>query len=150
MTPLNPILSHSAFSKQRMIAQYILKHRLNNKIDCGNQIERVNCNTLAHIIQNDKDFKLDIQQIVSVEQAAKGIWYYNNNQIKKMKIRKGELENSPYVNQSLVTTVWNAMWPFEHFIFKRRVNIYLIQKIYPHYQMVADWTLYESCLFNII
>jgi hypothetical protein len=50
----------------------------------------------------------------------------------------------------MISTVWNVIWPFEHYIFKRRVNIYLIRNLMPNYEMVADWNLYELVIFNIL
>jgi hypothetical protein len=50
---------------------------------------------------------------------------------------------------NIICTLWNVMWPFEYLIFKRRVNIYLIKKIIPNKDVVADWNLYELIMFNI-
>ena len=67
-----------------------------------------------------------LQQSISIEQSAKSIWYYNTNQIQRMKIIKNQLEVNPSANKDMISCIWNVMWPFEHFIFKRRVNVYLI------------------------
>jgi len=45
-----------------------------------------------------------------------------------MKILKNQLEINPYNNKDILSTIWNVVWPFEHFIFKRNVNVYLVQE----------------------
>ena len=69
-----------------------------------------------------------------------------------MKIIKNQLVNNPHTNKDMIATIWNVIWPFEHFIFKRKINVYLIQefKFSLSTQMVSDWKHYESALFNLI
>jgi K+-sensing histidine kinase KdpD len=49
-----------------------------------------------------------------------------------------------------VSNIWNVVWPFEHYIFKRRINLYLVQQLKKDHEMIADWKLYELVLFNIL
>lgn len=43
-----------------------------------------------------------------------------------MKIKKNHLFVDPYPVGDIVNNIWNVVWPFEHYIFKRRINLYLI------------------------
>jgi light-regulated signal transduction histidine kinase (bacteriophytochrome) len=65
-------------------------------------------------------------------------------------MNKNQLKIEPTPNSKMISTIWNVIWPFEHYIFKRRINIYLIQNLMPKYQMVADWKLYELVMYNIL
>lgn len=89
MTPLNPILNHSVLIKQRLIALYLekLNIRINHNTSSQN-IEGLDHQELAHVLKNSFEAKIAIQQLASIEQSAKLIWYYNTNQIKRMKIKK--------------------------------------------------------------
>ncbi len=43
------------------------------------------------------------------------------------------------------------MFPFELQIFKRKINIYLIDNTKKlNFEMILDWKIYELILFNII
>ena len=69
-----------------------------------------------------------------------------------MKLLKNQLEVDAFPLKDMMSTIWNVIWPFEHFIFKRFLNIYLIQKFkfLACCQMVADWRLYEASMFNLL
>jgi hypothetical protein len=150
MTPLNPIISNISINKQRLIGLY--KEVLGINEGPSSQIERVSVNLLQQILQRRPESMQALQQSISIEQSTKGIWYYNTNQIQRMKIIKNQMEINPYPNKDMIATIWNVIWPFEHFIFKRKVNFYLIQefKFPKNTHMVSDWKQYESALFNVI
>jgi hypothetical protein len=42
-----------------------------------------------------------------------------------MKIKKNDLYVDPYPTMDIIPHIWNVVWPFEHFIFKRKINLYL-------------------------
>ena len=67
-----------------------------------------------------------------------------------MKIKKNQLEQEPTPNSNMISTIWNVIWPFEHYIFKRRVNVYFIHNLQHQYEMIADWNLYELVMYNIV
>ena len=78
------------------------------------------------------------------------MWYYNTNLISRMKIKKNQLTVKINGSNSIEDSIRNVLWPFEHFIFKRRINIYLAVKMETNQVIYADWNLYELVLFNII
>lgn len=64
---------------------------------------------------------------------------------------KNQLDVSPFAIKDMIPTIWNVIWPFEHYIFRRHINLYLIQRFkFNQKTMLADWYLYEAVLFNII
>jgi signal transduction histidine kinase len=58
------------------------------------------------------------------------------------------MEEKP--NSNMICTLWNVIWPFEHYVFKRRMNIFLIKNLSQNHDLVADWNLYELVLYNIL
>jgi hypothetical protein len=57
------------------------------------------------------------------------MWYYNTNQIKMMKIKRKQFYVDPYPEKDILPNIWNVIWPFEHYIFKRRINLYIYQNL---------------------
>ena len=51
---------------------------------------------------------------------------------------------------SIQGTIWNVLWPFEHQIYRRKINVWLIKNFPLDVQIFSDWKLYEIILFNII
>lgn len=153
MTPLNPILNYTPIIKQNLINMYAERIKNNRKYSATTNhqtIEGFEISDLAKVIQNQKDAKLNLHNIISIEQSAKSIWYYNTNQIQRMKIKKNQLKVEAKPNSNIICTLWNVIWPFEHYIFRRRINIFLITNLWPGYEMVSDWGLYELVLYNIL
>lgn len=91
-----------------------------------------------------------MQMLLSIEQSAKLMWYYNTCNINRMKIKKNELvpENQP--TQSLNQTIQDVLWPFEMLIVRRRHNVHLMLQIEPDVKLVSDWSLYQLILFNLV
>ena len=52
----------------------------------------------------------------------------------------------------MVSTIWNVIWPFEISVFKRNINVYLIQDFNfgSEFLMDSDWMLYEQVLYNVL
>lgn len=67
-----------------------------------------------------------------------------------MKIKKNQLNNSPVLSSNFEEPIRNVLWPFEHFIFRMKINIFLGLNIEKNLQVNLDWSLYELILFNII
>ena len=42
-----------------------------------------------------------------------------------------------------------VMWPHEFFVFQRRINVYLVSKLYKDFLIMADLNLYELVLYNL-
>ena len=55
------------------------------------------------------------------------MWYYNTNQIKRMKLKKNQLRIEKTSLISIQGSIWNVLWPFEHQIYKRKINVWLIK-----------------------
>ena len=91
-----------------------------------------------------------MQMLLSIEQSAKLMWYYNTCNINRMKIKKNELvlENQP--THSLYQTIQDVLWPFEMLIVRRRHNVHLMLQIEPSVKLVTDWSLYQLILFNLV
>ena len=67
-----------------------------------------------------------------------------------MKIKKNQLRIAPMPLSQFEEPIRNVLWPFEHFIFKMKINIYLAFRVERNLQISVDWNLYELILFNII
>ena len=102
------------------------------------------------MIKNSYEAKSMMQMLLSIEQSAKLMWFYNTCNINRMKIKKNELilDNQPI--KSLVTTIQDVMWPFEMLIVRRRHNVHLRMQIESGINMIADWGLYQLILFNLV
>ena len=46
--------------------------------------------------------------------------------------------------------ILKVLWPFEHQIESRRINIHVVKKDQFDFDIKIDWKLYELILFNII
>ena len=66
-----------------------------------------------------------------------------------MKFQKNQLDLEPFAIETIEPILYNVIWPFEHFVFKRRHNITLLQSLPNDCKMIADWKLYELIFFNI-
>ena len=66
-----------------------------------------------------------MQMLLSIEQSAKLMWYYNTCNINRMKIKKNELALNNQPVKSLVETIQDVLWPFEMLIVRRRHNVHL-------------------------
>lgn len=97
MTPLNPIMSQASLGKQRFIKLFmeLLGLRESNESNAFT-VERIDYSVLKAIISRRPEAKQVLQQSISIEQSAKAIYYYNSNQIKRMKLMKNQLEISPF------------------------------------------------------
>ena len=67
-----------------------------------------------------------------------------------MKIKKNQLSIDPNPIKKIEPTLWSVIWPFEHYIVRRRINFYLITQLFDSHEMIADWQLYQGILFNLI
>ena len=88
-------------------------------------------------------------QITSIEQSSKAMYYYNINQIKRMKLKKNQLEVRESCLESISNKIHNILWPFENTIFNRRINVWIVKNLPDEKLIFADWNMYEIILFNI-
>lgn len=153
MTPLNPIINHSELIKKHIIEVYMDKFNLKpNSFVSKSKLyqEGIEVQQLAKIIHKSVPAKMSLLQIISIEQSAKLMWYYNTNLISRMKIKKKQLMTNATLSSNFEETIRNVLWPFEHFIFKMKIKIYIGLKIDKNLSVHLDWNLYELILFNII
>jgi signal transduction histidine kinase len=67
-----------------------------------------------------------------------------------MKMKKNQVKVELKPNTNIICTLWTVIWPFEHYVFKRRINIFLVMNLQKNKDMVADWNLYELVFYNIL
>lgn len=70
-----------------MYSDKLRSRRMSNTTD-HQVIEGFEMVDLTKIVQNQKEAKTQLQNIISIEQSAKAIWFYNTNQILRMKFNK--------------------------------------------------------------
>ena len=46
-----------------------------------------------------------------------------------MKIKKNQLHANPYTIDNIESVIYDVLWPFEHLVYKRRHNVYIIKKL---------------------
>ena len=68
---------------------------------------------LKTIVNNSLEAQHSMQQIISIEQSAKSVWYYSSNQIARMKASKNKLEIKHKVCFDIDINISNVLWPFE-------------------------------------
>ena len=84
MTPLNIILANSRIAVKRFIEiQKFLEDYFEIKQNPSLKKEFLEKNTET------------INIIRAIEQSGQGMWYYNQNQIQRMKIQKNEFKSKP-------------------------------------------------------
>ena len=108
----------------------------------GIEKEQIGIDDLMFVLQNSPAAKEDLENITSIEQSAKMLWYFNTNHIKRMKIKKGELNPEPSTIVDVKDPVLNCLWPLDYFVFERDHNVYLVNKVDPTFKLIADWNLY--------
>jgi len=61
--------------------------------------------------------------ISSVEQSGKAMWYFNTNQIQRMKIKQNLFRVTPKESMDPTKPILKVLWPFEHQIEKRKIGV---------------------------
>ena len=60
-----------------------------------------------------------LRMMLAIEQCSKGLWYFNQNQIQKMKIRKGEFGKRETSSNQLVKHLEHVVFPFQLQLLKK-------------------------------
>ena len=113
--------------KQKIIALYLDRYGVANIQNPDDQnVEGIDFQHLEFVVKNSTEARSVIGQLTAIEQAAKLIWYYNTNTIKRMKAKKNQLEVQPQPISNMDEMIYNVLWPLEHFVYKRRHTVQLI------------------------
>lgn len=77
--------------------------------------------------------------------------YFNDNQIQRMKIKKGEFHVKLVKTQQPENFIKNVIEPFQILIENRQINIHIfknfdLDKMFLH----ADWTKFKLVIFNLV
>ena len=67
-----------------------------------------------------------------------------------MKISQNKLNVKLYESTDLVKPIMKVLWPFEHQIEKRKINVSILFKTTIPFAVKSDWTLYELIIFNMV
>ena len=104
MTPLNCILANSKIIQKRVCAL----------IEFNEMFDR-SVNTQEH-----KETKVLIK---SVESSGKIMWFYNKNQIERMKIKKGDFSSKFGITKEPESYIVEIVKLFSSFIRNREINV---------------------------
>lgn len=78
------------------------------------------------------------------------MYYYNMNQISRMKIRKNEFVQELTASALPEHHIENIVYPFIPQIATNEINVFLARmNDWESNQMIGDWTNYKLILFNI-
>ena len=67
-----------------------------------------------------------------------------------MKIRKNEFINKPSTVKNVEEHIKKVLYPFEVNAASRGIKIMITKKCSFSFKLVADWSMYQLILFNII
>ena len=86
----------------------------------------------------------------AVKQSATCLWYFTQNQIQKMKIRKGDFKKVERPTFSILDRIKNVLNPFEVQIVKNEITVLTNIDNPKGASVIADFDMFELILFNII
>ena len=136
MTPLNCILNNSKV----ILAK--IKENTKPKVDKKNKKQ--------HYIDlykfNHKNNELT-QQILD---SAKLLYFYNSNQIEKMKIKKEQNEIKQVFEDSPENIIKEVLQPFQSQMETRSQTVQIIRDYRLNMSVRTDWRLYQLIIFNLI
>ena len=121
MTPLNCILGNSKVVQNRLMR-------------------------LEDTPTNRETFKL----AMAIHQSAFSMWYYNQNQICRMKIQKCQFKFNASACIAPEHHVEKVLYPFVPQMLSRSLHCFICRASKLKKQMVADWEKYAFVLFNIV
>ena len=78
------------------------------------------------------------------------MWYYNQNQIQRMKIKKNEFIKKFTFQKNLEEQIERVVNPFEPQITSRNLKVFIVKKRDFNFIIKNDWTMYQLTLFNMI
>lgn len=126
MTPMGPIIAFSNIIKKKLVELFAYKIKIPIEKPLGN-LQYLNT-VLKKLVSNSQEAQASLQQIISIEQSAKSVMYYSQNQIARMKISKNELVVRQRPCTEIETQISNVIWPFEFQIYNRRINVYIFKQ----------------------
>ena len=91
-----------------------------------------------------------IKIIQAIEQSGQGMWYYNQNQIQRMKIQKNEFKFKPSKTKNLESFITKVLYPFERQILRQEISLFISTNFDQSMLIKADWLNYQLILFNMI
>ena len=98
-------------------------------------------------IENQETIKL----LYSIKFSGKIMWYYNKNQITKMKIGKQEFQPSYSITKLPEEYIRQVVNPFSPMIKRRELNVHIYRSgqfdIEP---LKADWMNFQLSIFNLL
>ena len=56
----------------------------------------------------------------------------------------------PKMTDNLDEIILRVLWPFQHQIYNRKINIYIVKRNNWNCKIVSDWKIFELILFNSI
>ena len=120
MTPLNSILANSKIVEKRL--EDLCKFS-DLYTDQANKRE-------------NKETKVLLE---SIKFSGKIMWYYNRNQIQKMKIKKGEFESKVSIAKDPEFYIKQVLKPFSPMIKRKEINVHILRKTEFNSDIKADW-----------
>ena len=100
--------------------------------------------TLAKVVES-------IRFLQAIQQSAKILYYYNHNQIQRMKIRKNEFREITTATTQPQFHMFQITLPFIPQILSNNFMVYFsMQNLLQDWTFYADWNKFELVMFNII
>jgi hypothetical protein len=142
MSPLNPILSGAAVLKNSIIKVFKDEESKILEDESISDIEGYSSNQLQLVGSNKQVCNL-LKGVISIEQSAMAIWYFNTNMMMRQKIIMMQQHSVQRVDvSSMYDTIIKVIWPFEQFIVERKTNIYVIDRMFENTTLNFDSTSY--------
>ena len=117
MTPLNCILANSKIVLKRFRENFELLEEYYKVIQDPEGAKKMK-------IRGDETLKI----LRAIEQSGQAMWFYNQNQIQRMKIRKDEFISKSTFARSPDQHIQKVVHPFEPQINSREIKIYFARK----------------------
>ena len=92
-----------------------------------------------------------IRFLQAIQQSGWIMYYYNLNQIQRMKIRKNEFKVTPTGTTQPDDHIFQVTLPFIPQILSTQLTVYFsMQNLLQDWTLYADWNKYELVMFNIV
>ena len=88
--------------------------------------------------------------INSMKQAAQVMWFYNRNQIQRMKIKKRQFEENRTITMFPEREIEKVVYPFLQQIYSSNISVYIARKDILDVNLKLDWKNYQLILYNMI
>ena len=86
----------------------------------------------------------------AIQQSGQIMWYYNQNQIQRMKIRKNEFLIRTFEITDPENIIEKVVYPFFPMILQKNVEVHFSRASEFKLAISTDWDKYELILFNIV